>query len=62
MSYAYDILVVFLFSVIQSGNIYLSKVKDRNGRKMCEICSKLTINTQERRHWRHSVEFVVYFD
>ena len=62
MSYAYDIWVVFLFSVIQSGNIYLSKVKDRNGRKMCEICSKLTINTQERRHWRRSVEFVVYFD
>ena len=32
-------------------NIDLCKVKKRNGRKKCEICSKLTIKTQERRHW-----------
>ena len=31
-------------------NIDLCKVKKRNGRKKCEICSKLTIKTQERRH------------
>ena len=28
-----------------SANIYLLKVKNRNTRKRCEICSKLTIKT-----------------
>ena len=31
-------------------NIYLFKVNNRNTRKRCEICSKLTIKTPERRH------------
>ena len=30
-------------------NIYLFKVNNRNIRKMCEICPKLTIETPERR-------------
>ena len=30
-------------------NIYLFKVNNRNTRKRCEICSKLTIKTLERR-------------
>ena len=30
-------------------NIYLFKVTNRNTRKRCEICSKLTIKTPERR-------------
>ena len=30
-------------------NIYLFKVNNRNTRKRCEICSKLTIKTPERR-------------
>ena len=30
------------------GNIYLFKVSNRNTRKSCEICSKLTIKTPER--------------
>ena len=30
-------------------NIYLFKVNNRNTRKSCEICSKLTIKTPERR-------------
>ena len=29
-------------------NIYLLKVKNRNIRKRCKICSKLTIKTPER--------------
>ena len=29
-------------------NIYLLKVNDRNTRKKCEICSKLTIKTPKR--------------
>ena len=31
-------------------------------RKMCEICSKLTIKTSERRHWRRSGVFIVNFE
>ena len=31
-------------------NIYLFKVSNRNTRKKCEICSKLTIKTPEQRH------------
>ena len=36
-------------------NIYLFKSNNRNTRKNCQICSKLTIKTPERRHWRRSV-------
>ena len=32
-------------------NIYFFKVKNRNAWKSCEICSKLTIRTPERRQW-----------
>ena len=35
-------------------NIYLFKVNNRNTTKRCEICSKLTIKTPTRRHWRRS--------
>ena len=31
-------------------NIYLFNVNNRNTTKRCEICSKLTIKTPERRH------------
>ena len=34
----------------QAANIYLFKVNNRNTRKRCEICSKLTIKTPEQRH------------
>ena len=34
-------------------NIYLFKVNNKNTRKMCEICSKLTIKTPE---WRRNFE------
>ena len=34
-----------------AANIYLFKVNNRDTRKRCEICSKLTIKTPERRHW-----------
>ena len=39
-------------------NIYLFKVINRNARKRCEICSKLTIKTPERRQWRRSSIFI----
>ena len=38
---------------------YMFKVNNRNTRTRCEICSKLTIKTSERRHWRHSGVFIV---
>ena len=34
---------------IHPANIYLFKVNNRNIRKICKICSKLTIKTLERR-------------
>ena len=38
-------------------NIYLFKVNNRNSRKRCEICSKLTIKTAEWRQGK-SVKYV----
>ena len=35
-------------------DIYLLKVNNRNTKTGCEICSKLTIKTPERRQWRCS--------
>ena len=37
------------------------KFNNRIFRKRCEICSKLTIKTPERRHWDHSSVFIVNF-
>ena len=42
--------------------IYLLKVNNRNTRTRCEICSKLTIKTPERRNWRRSGVFIVNFE
>ena len=44
---------------INSAGIYLLKVNNRNTRTRCGICSKLTIKTPERRHWRI---FIVNFE
>ena len=44
------------------GNIYLFKDNNRNSRKRCEICLKLTIKTPERRHWRRYGVFIVNFE
>ena len=41
---------------------YMFKVKNRNTRTRCEICSKLTIKIPERRHWRRSGIFIVNFE
>ena len=40
-------------TIIYPAGIYLLKVNNRNTRTWCEICSKLTIKTPERRQWRH---------
>ena len=39
-------------------NLYLVKFNNRNTRKRGEICSKLTIKTPERRHWRRVSVFI----
>ena len=43
-------------------SICLLKVNNRNTRTRCEICSKLTIKTPERRHWRRSGVFIDNFE
>ena len=45
-----------------SANIYLFQVNYKNIRKKYKICSKFTIKTPERRHWRCSGVFIVYFE
>ena len=42
--------------------IYLLKVNNRNTTARCEICSKITSKTPERRQWRHSGVFIVKFE
>ena len=43
-----------------AGN-YMFKVNNKNTRTRCKICSKLTIQIPERRHWRRSGIFIVNF-
>ena len=45
-----------------TAGIYMFKVNNRNTRKRCEICSKLTIKTPYRRQWRRSAIFIVNFE
>ena len=42
--------------------IYQLKVNNRNTKTRCEICSKLKIKIQERRHWHRSGVFIVNFE
>ena len=44
---------------LNPAGIYLLKVNNKNTRARCEICSKSTIKTPERRHWRRSGIFTV---
>ena len=50
------------FETHNPANIWLFKVNNRNTRKRCEVCSKLTVKTPERRHWRRSGVFIVNFN
>ena len=43
-------------------NIYLFKINNLSARIKCEIYSKLTVKTPERRHWRRSVVYTVNFE
>ena len=51
-----------LLNTSKPANIYLFKVKKRNTRKRCKICSELTIKTPERRQRRHPDVFIVNFE
>ena len=42
--------------------VHLFKANIENTRTMCDICSKLTMNTSERSHRRHSGVFIVNFE
>ena len=46
----------------QRANIYVLKVNNIIARKRCKICSKVTIKTPVRRHWRRPGVFIVYFE
>ena len=48
-------------TVNPAGN-YMFKVNYRNTILRCEICSKLAIETAERRHWRRSGVFILTFE
>ena len=50
-----------LFAYPSLGGNYMFKVNNRNISARCEICSKLTIKTPERCHWRRSGVFFVNF-
>ena len=52
--------IIYTFSRNPAGT-YLLKVNNRNTRTRYEICSKSTIKISERRHWRRSGIFIVYF-
>ena len=43
-----------------AANIYLIEVNNRDTRKRCEICSKLTIKTSKRHHWRRFCQLWTY--
>ena len=43
-------------------DIFLFKVNNRNTRTMHEFYSKFTMKTPERRQWRRSNVFIVYFE
>ena len=43
-------------------NIYLFRSNNRNNKKRCKICSKLTKKTPERNHWHRSGGLIVNFE
>ena len=53
---------VFLKIALNPAVSYMFKVNNRNTRTRCEICSKLTINIPEQRHWRRSGIFIANFE
>ena len=48
--FSFKVIPPLLHGTSNPAGIYLLKVNNRNTRTRCEICSKLTIKTPERRH------------
>ena len=65
MGYTKDFLAIALhveeYQTLRFNRFNAVKVNNRNTRARCEICSKLTIKTPERRHRRSGV-FIVNFE
>ena len=53
--------IKWISNLIPAGN-YMFKVNNRNAITRCENCSKLLINTPERRHWRRFGVFILNFE
>ena len=51
--------ITFIYQYYTKATIYLFQV---NTRKRCKICSKLSIKTSERRHYRRSGVFIINFE
>ena len=49
---------IFQTVFFPAGN-YMFKVKNKNTRTRCKVCSKLIIKTPERRHWHRSGVFII---
>ena len=49
-NYFKDVGFITFCMVLLPFNRYMFKVKNGSNRKICEICSKLTIDTPERRN------------
>ena len=52
--------IKWISNLMPVGN-YMFKVNNRNAITRCESCSKLLINTPERRHWRRFGVFILNF-
>ena len=52
-----DLFCVFSLSDVFPVDIYLFKINNRNIKKSCEICSKLTVKTPERCQYVFIVNF-----
>ena len=48
--------------ILNPAGTYMFNVNNRNTRTRYEICSKLAIKTPQRRQWRLSDIFIVYFE
>ena len=55
-----EVWVYVVFVISYPAGIYLLKVDNRNTRTTCEIWSKLTIKTPEKRQWRWISSFDKY--
>ena len=62
-SYIKKTMTKFMRVILFTGkHLAVDFENNSNNRKRCKICSKLTIKTPERLHWRRSGVFIVNFE